>query len=425
MPNRKSPPGSALVIGSGVVGLTIALKLQARGVATTLVDPGDPARAASWGNAGHIATEQIEPLASGKTIRGAWRRLFWRGGALALPPRGIGAWLPFSLRMLAASRRRRFDAGTAALRSLLAAAMPAWKRMLEQAGAPELLREQGHFVAWESEAGARAGRAAWGAADTGTTSLRDATAEELAAIASLLKTPPAGAIRFAGSGQIADLPELAVSLREAFVRAGGIVRRGTVRALSGRGDAEVAELDEGDSLTAEAMIVAAGYGSASLLRPIGYKVPLVAERGYHIETAATDWPADLAPVVFEERSMVVTRFTSGLRAASFVEFTRQSSPPDPRKWARLRDHVRALGLRFDEPATEWMGVRPTFPDYLPAVGQSRRAPNLYYAFGHQHLGLTLAAVTADMVAAMVSGEAPPVDPAPFDLERFRSGGAAG
>ncbi len=424
MPNRKSPPRSALVIGGGVIGLAIALQMQARGIATILVDPGDPARAASWGNAGHIATEQVEPLASGKAIRSFWGRLFWRGGALALPVRGIGAWLPFSLRMLAASRRSRFEAGKAALTSLLATALPAWRRLLEQCGRPALLREEGHFVVWESEAGARNGRAAWAQADIGTASFRDATAEELATLAALLGTPPAGAIRFDGSAQIADLPELAAALGDAFERAGGTVRRGTVETLAvGEGMAS-AQLQDGERQSADAIIVAAGHGSAGLLRPLGHKAPLIAERGYHLQAAANAWPADLPPVVFEERAMIVTRFSSGLRAASFVEFTDPASPPDPRKWARLRGHVRALGLGFDEPVREWMGGRPTFPDYLPAIGKSPRAKNLFYAFGHQHIGLTLAATTAEMIAAMVGGETPPVDPAPFDLQRFGGSRAA-
>jgi len=122
--------------------------------------------------------------------------------------------------------------------------------------------------------------------------------------------------------------------------------------------------------------------------------------------------------VFEERSMIVTRFRSGLRAASFVEFGREESPADARKWARLRSHVDALGLCFREPHSEWFGARPTLPDYLPALGRSRRATNLFYAFGHQHLGLTLAAISGELIVALARGEAPQIDVTPFDLERF-------
>ncbi len=155
-----------------------------------------------------------------------------------------------------------------------------------------------------------------------------------------------------------------------------------------------------------------------MLRLFGYRVPLIAARGYHIQGAAPSWPEDMPTIVFEDRAVVVTRFRSALRATSFVEFGRAASPPDPRKWARLKQHAAELGLPFEGPVAEWMGARPTLPDYLPAIGRSRRTPHVYYAFGHQHLGLTLAAVTGEAIGALVTGETPPVDLAPFDLARF-------
>lgn len=117
--------------------------------------------------------------------------------------------------------------------------------------------------------------------------------------------------------------------------------------------------------------------------------------------------------------MIVTAFRSGLRAASFVEFARADAPADRRKWARLRSHVSELGLSFREPCSEWFGARPTLPDYLPALGRSERAANLLYAFGHQHLGLTLAAISGELIVALARREAADVDLTPFDLERFR------
>ena len=116
--------------------------------------------------------------------------------------------------------------------------------------------------------------------------------------------------------------------------------------------------------------------------------------------------------------MIVTRFRSGLRAASFVEFATVSHPADPRKWARLRHHVSALGLPIGGEAHEWMGARPTLPDYLPAIGRCAGFPALLYAFGHQHLGLTLGACTAEAIGALAMHEPPPFDLRPFDIARF-------
>jgi D-hydroxyproline dehydrogenase len=410
-------PSTALVIGGGIIGQATALKLQLRGIRTLLVDAGG-VRPASWGNAGHIAVEQVEPLASWATIRSFPRRLFMRGGALGLPLGDIRAWLPFAVRLTWSSRRHRFAAGRTALTALLGKAMPAWRKLLDQADAGDLLKEDGHYVAWESDATARAGRAHWLAADTGTASVRDATPTELDLLRSLGTAPLTAAVKFSGSGQISDLGDLAERLAAAYRDAGGTYIVGVVDRLQVDDGRVAVRLTDGTELDADVAVVAAGARSGALLQPLGYTVPLIAERGYHIQSERTDWPADMPPVVYEDRSMIVTRFRSGLRAASFVEFSRADSAPDRRKWARLRAHVAALGLSFALPGREWIGARPTLPDYLPAIGRSRAHPRLLYAFGHQHLGLTLAAVTADAIAAVAAGEMSPIDLTPFDLARF-------
>lgn len=411
--------GTAIVVGGGAVGLCCALNLQSRGINTLVVDRTSTRRGASWGNAGHIACEQVEPLASAATIRSLPRRFFWRGGALSLPPREVAAWLPFSLRLLAASRPQRFARGKAALKAILAAAMPAWRRLAEAAGACHLLIEDGHFIVWQSPESAAAGRAAWARTDTGTAHFRDATDAELARISKHVAAPIAGGIRFTGTASIADLGALARALDDAFARAGGRQRCAEVHRVEIADGAASVLLDDGERLAADAVVVAAGFESGRLLAPLGHAVPIIAERGYHIQSAGTGWPEDLPPVVFEDQSMIVTRFRSGLRAASFVEFGGGGSLPDPRKWARLRTHVAALGLPFSLPGEEWAGARPTLPDYLPAIGRSRRAANLFYAFGHQHLGLTLAPATGEAIAALVAGEAPDLDLSPFDIQRFQ------
>jgi glycine/D-amino acid oxidase-like deaminating enzyme len=386
---------TAVVIGAGMVGTTSALALQRAGFAVTLRDPMREPSGASWGNAGHIAVEQVEPWASWPAIRSAPGRLFARGGALDFPLRDAGAWLPFSLRLIAAAGR--FDAGKAALSALLARANDAWRMLVADVGAPDLLRETGHFVIWESAASAARGLAAWNATDTGTASFRPATDDELARIATLMKRRPAGAIRFIGSGQIADPTRLAATLAQAFEARGGKRVYESIDSLS--------------QVDADIVLVAAGARSARLI-----EAPLIAERGYHVMSSARTWPDDLGPLVFEDRSMIVTPFESGVRWSSFLEFGRPDSPPDPRKWQRLRDHAADIGLPIDLPGKPWMGARPTLPDYLPAIG--RRGPNLLYAFGHQHLGLTLSPITAEIVAALAIGAIPSVPVAPFDLARF-------
>ena len=399
------------IVGGGVVGLCCAVALLDRGYGVSVFERDSDYNAASWGNAGHIAVEQVEPLASPAALRSVPTRLFSAGGALGLPPSMAAQWLPFAARLTAASTPAKFTAGTAALTPLLAGAMPAWRDLVGALDAPDLLREDGHIVVWDSAASARTGRQRWSQTAIGTARIIDAEPELLHRLG-FLADPVGGAIRFTGSGQIADLRALATTLEAVVEARGGRIVRQAARLAEQSGRIVIVghEVDQ--------VLVTAGVRSRALLEPLGYRVPMIAERGYHIRARAEGWPADLPPVVFEDRSMIVTRYAECVQAASFVELGDPDGPPDPRKWDRLEHHVRSLGLPIEGPFTRWMGARPTLPDYLPAIGLSTHHANLAYAFGHQHLGLTLAPVTATLVAAMLAGNTLAVPLAPFDLDRF-------
>jgi D-amino-acid dehydrogenase len=406
-----------IIIGGGVVGLASALALARRGFDVTLVEADRYRRAASWGNAGHIAIEQVEPLASCAAIRSAPRRLFSRGGALAFPPGQWRTWLPFAWAMLGAARPRRFEAGKAALSTLIGQAMPAWRRLAAALPDDGLLREDGHFVLWASPEAARKGKAAWSASDTGTARFGDVAVADRQLLSSLLAKQPTDMIRFENTGQIRDLGRLADALEGALEQAGGRIVRGRA-VLTQVGRRAAVSIDGGAAIMPDHVVLAAGVRSGALIAPLGHHAPIVAERGYHIRSRDHGWPADLPPLVFEDRSMIVTRYDGCVQAASFVELGDPDAPADPAKWERLERHVAELGLPMRGPFERWMGSRPTLPDYLPAIGRSAHADNLVYAFGHQHLGLTLAPVTGEIVAALVAGEAPLLDIGAFDIDRF-------
>lgn len=409
---------TALVIGGGIVGLACALRLQGQGLRTTVIDPSSSPDGASYGNAGHIAVEQVEPLASWSTIRSAPGRLFAVGGAMDV--RNFGPFMPWMRRFIQAAAPTQFRAGCSALRGLQARALPAWHALVRDIAHPDLLRCEGHVLLWESKRTAQTRRKAWMAADIGSTSFRDLSVVELDAFATSLCKRPVAGIRFDGSGQVADVPQVLHALRSAFEIAGGEFLCMRARALEVEEGDAIAVLDDGQRFGADLVLVAAGVASGELMGTLGVHAPLIAERGYHVQWAQHDWPDGIPPVVFEDRSVIVTRFRDGLRAAGFVEFAHAHSPPDARKWAALDAHAEDLGLPVLGEGRRWFGARPTLPDYLPAIGRSTVIPNLMYAFGHQHLGLTLAPITAEIVAALAIGAEPPAPISAFDLQRFQT-----
>lgn len=414
-------PKSYLVIGGGLVGAASALRLQAAGFAVTLIDPGDARRAASFGNIGHIATEQVSPLASRESLRTFPRRLFGLGGPLDFRWRDAGLWGPWAVQFIAASDPARHARGQAALTALLAHALPAWRRLAELSGAPAIVGRDGHAVVWMSERAAEKGLRGWTRSPTGSAAFRPMGADDLGRYAAVMTRAPVAGIRFSGTAQVSEPQAVRDALMAAFSARGGEVVQGCVARLSS-GDRVVAHLEDGGVYEARGALVAAGAWAGRLMRGLGVEAPVIGERGYSVQSPDHDWDEALPPTVFEEQAMVVSRFASGLRASSFVEFGSPDAPGDPRKWRVLERRLAHLGIRFTPEPDRWVGPRPTLPDYLPAIGRLERDPRILYAFGHQHLGLTMAAVTAELTTALAEDLAPAIDLTPFRIERFGRAG---
>lgn len=409
---------SILIIGGGLIGAACALRLQAAGVQTILIDPGDQRRGASYGNAGHIGAEQVSPWSAWSNVIHAPRSSFGMGGPLDFRWSDVALWASWSLRFLAACDPARFARGREALTALLADSLPAWRRIADLVGQPDLVIPHGHVTAWMSERGAERGLKAFAKTHWGATTYRDMNASELERYRGVLKQLPQAAVLFSGTGQVSDPQAARDAMRASLVERGGECVTDTVIGASAGPPARVT-LKSGATRDADALLVAAGAWSGRVMAMLGVFAPLIGERGYHLQSAETNWPRDLPTTVFEENFIAVSRFTSGLRCTSFVEFGSPDAPGDERKWRLLQRRVDELGLRFAPTPQRWVGSRPSLPDFVPAIGRLERAPNVLYAFGHAHLGLTEAPITSELICALATDKSPAIDLAPFRVERFR------
>jgi D-amino-acid dehydrogenase len=409
---------SIIVIGGGIVGAASALRLRAAGFDVLLIDEGDARRGASFGNAGHIGTEQCDPWPSFHNLLNFPRQLFDVGGPLDFRKRDIARWLPWSFRFMREALPSRVAHNRGALEDLLQNPVAAWDRLFALAGTPTMTMPVGHNCVWMSERAAEAGMRTWRRAHTGTARFREMTGEELSKVAGAMKKAPVAGLHFTGTGQVRQPQGVREALLTAFREKGGTTRDVRVTSVSADANGVVVGCHDGRVERAQEVLVSAGAWSKPLMAQLDQHVPLIGERGYHVMSATHTWPEDLPPTIFEENFIVVTRFTNGLRATSFLEFGDPGAPPDPRKWARLEEHIGELGIPMTGPLERWMGPRPTLPDYLPAIGRMQKNPRVMYAFGHQHLGLTMAAITAEIVQAVATGETPPIPIAAFRVERF-------
>lgn len=168
-------------------------------------------------------------------------------------------------------------------------------------------------------------------------------------------------------------------------------------------------------------VVAAGMASARLAAAAGDRIPLEAERGYHVQLAGGALGGPHLPVMPSDGKMANTVTREGLRAAGQVELAGPGAPPDWRRAEILLRHLYATwpGLARDLPVRRWMGNRPSTPDGLPVISAARRSPDVFYAFGHGHVGLAAGPKSAALVAALVTGSTPPLPPEPFAAARFR------
>ena len=407
-----------LVIGAGVIGLACAFRLAREGQRVLLLDRNAPGLGASCGNAGHIATEQIFPLASPETVRGALRYLLDRESPLRIRPAYLLPILPWLVRFAWAARQSSFDRGVAALSSLQHTAAADMAALMRDANASHHLKMNGHLMLVENPASVNAAKAEmlrlekFGIVSTW---LSSSAVRELAPD---ITAPIEGAMKFSGTGHVDDPHAVCKSLFEAFLAAGGKFIQSDVVNLESQGGAATARCTNATRHTATHLILCCGAWSKTLAAQLGHAVPLDTERGYHISLPGVVPRFEIA-VASYERKIIMTPMSGGLRMTGTVEFGGLQRAPDPNRFLMLKRHMKALlpNISTDN-ATTWMGFRPSLPDHLPVLGRVPDGRNIFFAFGHQHLGLTLAGVTARIIAAGVMGRHPEIDLSPFAANRF-------
>lgn len=412
---------AVLVIGAGIVGVATALRLQREGRDVCLIDRERVAAQASRGNAGALAFSDILPLASPGILRQAPRWLLDPLGPLTIQPTYLPRLSPWLLLFWRASQHDRVRAGTAAQAALMMLSAAETPLMLAAAGASQMLRSDGVLHLYQSEAELQASQPGWQArAEHGIAFTHLHGAQSISAFQPGLSAAIVAATFVPDWSIVSDPLQLTLALAREFERLGGRIGRADVVALSSEADGVSVHLREGPALVARCVVVAAGAWSHRLSRTLGERIPLETERGYNttLPPGAFDLKRQLT---FGGHGFVVTPLACGIRIGGAVEFAGLDAPPNFARSAALLAKAKRFmpGLRT-EGGTEWMGLRPSLPDALPAIGPSATDDRVVYAFGHGHLGLTQAAATARLVADIVSGRPSPIDLVPYRPQRFGS-----
>ncbi|WP_370879103.1 NAD(P)/FAD-dependent oxidoreductase [Gemmobacter fulvus] len=407
-----------IVIGAGVVGLSAALAAQARGLSVVVIDREGPAAGASAGNAGAFAFTDILPLASPGILRKAPKWLLDPLGPLSVPPAYALKIAPWMFRFWRACQPGRVAHSTTAQTALMDLSKAELEPFLAATGTLPMLRKDGNLQVYESAAELKSAEPGWAARAAHGIAFHHLTAREMADL------QPGLAPRFThgtftpGWYSIADPKLYTLALAERFTAQGGSLLRAEITALKPvEGGVELLTAT-GSTHRADQVVLAAGAFSHRIARSLGEKIPLETERGYN-----TTLPADAfdlrMQVTFGGHGFVITRLSTGLRVGGAVELGGLDLPPNYKRAEAMLQKAQAF-LPGLNPAggVQWFGFRPSLPDSLPAIGPSRAAPRVIYAFGHGHLGLTQSAGTARLVADMLTGRTPALDLTPFSPHRF-------
>ena len=406
------------VIGAGMVGTCCALYLQNEGFSVTLLDRGGPGEGASSGNLGGFGVASCPPLAMPGVLRKVPGMLLDDGAPLRIRSRHALRALPWFLRFVANARPERVEANAAARQSLLDRVHEAIDPLVAEADAGHLMSRTGLMFTVESEAAFQGAAYAFALRERNGVRMDRLDGNEARQVQPALSRNVVRAWRVAEFSHTLDPLRLVQALAELFRRRGGIMRRAAVRGFDIDANGVRSIRTEAGPEPVQRIVIAAGVWSRTLAAMLGSRVPLEAERGYHTMYNGTDVTMN-GGIISVDRHIAVTPMRDGIRAGGIAEFADPDAPPDPRIARRVRRHAQALfpALSSDR-ITEWMGPRPSHPDSKPVIGRSPRHRNAWFAFGHDHLGLTMGGITGRLVSELVAGKTPSVDLAPFRPDRF-------
>lgn len=406
---RASP--AIAVVGAGIVGAAAAYVLCKRGAHVTLIDRADPGRGCSYGNAGALSPGSVAPLAMPGILMRAPRMLFDPEGPLHLPLGYLPRALPWLTRFVAASRPERVEQIAARLAALHANAIEHHLVLAKEVGAGDLVKRRGHLHVYPDPVSLAKDAASWTLRQRFGVRIERLDRSGIEALEPRISRRYRLGVYVPDHAMVVNPFRYVQQIVRSFIVRGGRLARDEVRAIEpdlARGWS--VHTSEGRQ-NADHVIVAAGMQSASLLEPLGVRLPLESQRGYHVTFNDVDAPVSRV-VVLGDRKAFVTPMESGFRIAGTVEFGGLNRPANPRRSALLARFARESFVDLPAaPEKHWMGHRPCTPDSLPLVGPVASRTGLWLATGHGHLGLTGAVNTALALADAIIEGSPALTPA--------------
>ena len=406
------------VIGAGIVGICSALHLQRNGFKVTLLDRRPPASEASFGNAGVISRGSIFPEAAPGIQKKIPGILSNRNREARLHYGYLGQLTPWARRLLKNTRAERFENNILALNDIVGRCLVAHKALLHECNGLNYLRESGWIKLFRQLETFEASALEQQMLEKCGVAFERLDASGVQTMEAGLRDIFAAGLWIKNTASVSNPGAVGRLYAELFLSEGGTIELDELKRLEQRDGYWQIELSNNQT-KADKLVIALGAWSKVILETIGYNIPMVVERGYHMHYDLQPGVSLTRPVYDVDGGYVMSPMQKGLRVTTGVEWGSEETAPTPVQLRQVKPYVsQAIDIDTELDPEPWLGRRPCTPDSLPIIGSAPKHKNLWLAFGHGHMGFSMGPITGQLIADMVAGKSPVMNTEAFSPARF-------
>ena len=404
------------IVGAGIQGISNALFLQKKGFRVTIFDrdePGSPA--ASYGNAGHFSPYASVPINRPDVLTDVPAMLLSSSGPLALKWNYVPKMIPWFLQFIKNCTTKKMMHTAKNMHQILDLALPAYDELFDDIELGGLVEKKGILYIWNDQS-LKSRELEIKVRNELGVDQQVVTPKEIHDLEPNIKPIYHGGVYYQHGRHARNPKKILLKLYDLFLKKGGKFLKMNIKDINFNDEKPVIKA-ETQSFLFDKIVIACGSFSKKLTDNLGEKIPLDTERGYHVHFKDCDHLLS-RPVIFQNRGFGITPMEQGLRVVGTVEFGGLDNPLSKSRVKNLINNAKYMMGDLPEHEDEWLGFRPTLPDYLPVIGPSKKYKNVFYCFGHHHLGWTLGPISGKIISGMIAEENTNLDLKPYSSLRF-------
>ena len=404
------------IIGAGIQGISNALFLQKKGFDVTIFDrdePGSPV--ASYGNAGHFSPYASVPVNRPDVLTDVPAMLLSSTGPLALKWNYVPRMIPWFLKFIRNCSTKRMMHTAKNMHQILDLALPAYDELFDEIELEGLVEKKGILYIWNDQS-LKSRELEIKVRNELGVDQQVVTEKEIHDLEPNIKPIYHGGVYYQHGRHARNPKKILLKLYDLFLKKGGKFLKMNIKDINFNDEKPVIKA-ETQSFLFDKIVIACGSFSKKLTDNLDEKIPLDTERGYHVHFKDCDHLLS-RPVIFQNRGFGITPMEQGLRVVGTVEFGGLDNPLSKSRVKNLIDNAKYMMGDLPEHEDEWLGFRPTLPDYLPVIGPSKKYKNVFYCFGHHHLGWTLGPISGKIISGMIAEENTNLNLKPYSSLRF-------